>query len=423
MASSGQHKQKDSHERNARLLKVFVVFISVCLAFALGFLIRGSEPILERLGFTSLITDVDQNPGATVSGSTYDSLSARVAEVEGIVATESLDTYDLDATTTSVLDTFTAATEDSFFRYYNPARYAAYVQESAGKYGGIGTLFSEYEGNAYVIDVFEQSTAEAAGVEEGDFVIAIDGDRSQTWTATEVINALSRDEGEEVIITWRRPASLEAQGGEEFTTTLVCSAYTTPNLAAEVIDGVGYISVKQLTQNSADLVGNAIKDLTSQGADAFVLDLRDCPGGYLTQAVDIASLFIKSGVIVEIETKEGKSARSASGKIATESPLVVIVNDRTMAAAEVLASALQDNQRATIVGATTMGKGSVQVTKSLSFGGALRYTAAYYKTPLGRDIQGSGVTPNIAVTSNPATDLDDQKEFALDTARSLIATQ
>ena len=167
------------------------------------------------------------------------------------------------------------------------------------------------------------------------------------------------------------------------------------------------MKVRQLTQTSADLVKQALADLGSQGALSFVLDIRDNPGGYLTQAVDMASLFVKSGSIVQIETKDGKSVKSATGNVATDKPLVVLV------------AALQENQRATLVGASTLGKGSVQVVRDLSFGGALRYTAAYYLTPQGRTINDVGVTPDVSVGLGGEAGSDNQRSLALETAQSL----
>ncbi len=112
----------------------------------------------------------------------------------------------------------------------------------------------------------------------------------------------------------------------------------------------------------------AISDLDAQGAQAYVLDLRDNPGGYLTQAVDISSYFVKSGTIVRIVTTGAdETTKNATGSVLTDKPLVVLVNGNTSSAAEVIAASLQDNQRATLVGATTLGKGSVQVTHDLSF--------------------------------------------------------
>ena len=155
----------------------------------------------------------------------------------------------------------------------------------------------------------------------------------------EVTASLDRAEGDTVVVTWRRPATLEAEGGEEFTTTLACSKYDVKNVTTSLEGTVGYVKVRQLTQTSADLVKQALADLGSQGALSFVLDIRDNPGGYLTQAVDMASLFVKSGSIVQIETKDGKSVKSATGNVATDKPLVVLVNENTAAAAEVLAAA------------------------------------------------------------------------------------
>ena len=191
------------------------------------------------------------------------------------------------------------------------------------------------------------------------------------------------------------------------------------NVTTSLEGTVGYLKVRQLTQTSADLVKQALADLGSQGALSFVLDIRDNPGGYLTQAVDLASLFVKSGSIVQIETKDGKSVKSATGNVATDKPLVVLVNENTAAAAEVLAAALQENQRATLVGASTLGKGSVQVVRDLSFGGALRYTAAYYLTPQGRAINDVGVTPDVSVGLGGEAGSDNQRSLALETAQSL----
>ncbi|WP_080797023.1 S41 family peptidase [Arabiibacter massiliensis] len=411
--------ERRARARNVRLIRTLATVIVVGVAFAAGFFVRGEAPLLESLGFSSLVVDVDRNPGSTTSGDTYDSLGARVEEVEGVIEQESLDSYDLSMATTNVLEALTDTTEDPYLRYYDAARYAALVQDSSGSYAGVGVLFSEYKGRAYAVDVFEGSSAQAAGVLEGDFVVAIDGDRGHDWTTTEVAAALRRDEGESVVVTWRRAASLDDEAGEEYTTTLAVSNSTVKNVEHSLEGSVGYIGLKQITQNAADLVKAAVTDLEAQGATSFVLDIRDNPGGYLTQAVDVASLFVKSGTLVKIQTREvDESTKTATDNFVTDKPLVVLVNGNTAASAEVLAVALRDNQRATLVGTTTLGKGSVQVTRDLSFGGALRYTAAYYKSPLGHDIDGVGVTPDVAV--GLAEGEDNQRTLAIETAQSLV---
>ncbi|MBQ3301268.1 MAG: PDZ domain-containing protein [Eggerthellaceae bacterium] len=409
--------------RNSRRIKWFIAFISVFVAFALGFMVRGNVQLLQMLGFPQSMTGITKSEADATSPKkdVFNALSSRVAEMEDVLASDSLDTFDLDGVTNDVLSAFATGTTDPYVRYYSQERYEQLLNTQSEGYAGIGVLFSEYNGAAYVVDVFEGAAAQLAGVEEGDFVVAIDGDRSQVWSRSEVTSILSNHAGESVIITWRRPESLEASGGKEFTTTLECAEYTNTNLTTDYDEGsaVGYIKLRQLTQNAATLTRRAITELDAQGAMAFVLDLRDNPGGYLTQAVDIAGLFMNGGTVVEIQTKNGTTSKTASGTTATEKPLVVLVNKSTAAAAEVLAAALRDSQRATLVGTTTMGKGSVQVLAQLSFKGAIRYTAAYYRTPEGRAIEQVGISPNDYVEASGEN--DNQRDFAIEIARSLEA--
>ena len=410
----------NTKERNKSLhiARVCSVFIAIVVAFCLGFVLRGSSTVMSLVG-------MDQHASATngqaapSADKSYDSISARVAEVESLLSSESLNSYDLSTLTSTVIGSFASSVNDPYLTYFDETRYRNYVSEAASNsYAGIGVLFSEYNGNVYAIDVFENGPAAAAGVMQNDIVVGIDGNNVESWTATEVANTLSREEGSETVITWRRSAGVDSQGGEEFTTTIVCSSTHETNVSSELSGEVGYISIKQFTMNSADLVADTIADLESNGAKAFVLDLRDCPGGYLSQAVDIASLFMTSGVVVQIQTASELTTRSASGTPVTQAPLVVLINNSTSAAAEVLAAALQDSSRAKLIGVTSLGKGSVQVVRELSFGGALRYTAARYISPLGHELDGSGVTPDIHISNSDET--DSQKDLAIETAESLV---
>ena len=410
--------------RNYHLIRIFAGIVIACVAFAIGFAMRGSTSFLASLGFPESVTGVVQSavtdPNAPEKD-VYNALSARVAEVEDLLASDSLDTYDLGDATASALDGFTQASNDPNLQYYTQERYTELMSTPNEGYAGIGVLFSEYNGQAYAVDVFEGSPAQLAGVHEGDFVVSIQGDDSQKWSRSEVAAKLSQLQGTDVIITWRRPETLEADGGEELTTTLACAEYDEANVTSEFDKDrkVGYIRVKQLTQNAAENAQKAVKSLTKEGAGAFVLDLRNNPGGYLSQAISLASLFMSSGTVVEIQTKDGIVAKTASGQPATDSPLVVIVNKHTAAGAEVVAAALKESQRAeAIVGSQTLGKGSVQVISSLSFGGALRYTAAYYLTPEGRAIDKSGVSPTVTYEGSD-TGLS-VKEYAIERAGSLV---
>lgn len=408
---------------NHLFFRGLVVFLLLVAVFCAGFILRSQTALVASWGIPVSDSEAEALAAAASTGVQDESISARVGDVERILNTYSLDTADLTKATYSMLDDLVKSTGDPYATYYNPDLYNAYIKETSDRsYAGIGVVFADYNGRAYAADVFEGSEAEAKGVQQGDFLLTIDGTDVSSWSMTEVVNALAKDEGSTVSIMWMRPSSLDAQTGEQFSTTLVCKVYEEANLSTELSGEVGIIKIRQITQNAGDLVRQAVEGLTAQGAKAFVLDLRDNPGGYLTQSVDIASLFIQSGVIVNIQTKDGVTPKNASGiPVITEAPMVVVVNQYTAAAAEVLAAALLDNQRAEVVGETSMGKGSVQVVRELDFGGAVRYTAAYYLSPLGQAIDGVGVVPQVGVVNGGADDeADTQMLVALDAARALV---
>ena len=385
-------------KRNANIIKVVGVCIVAIALFVAGFMFRGNTELLTAMGFTSFTTKQETNPGQTVSGNTYDSLSARVAEVQGIIANDSVDTYDLNSATTATLDAFIKTMNDPYARYFDASSYQTYLNSVSSPSTGIGVLFGESDGSCYVVDVFEGSEAANMGVLPGDYVEAIDGEKKDQWSLPEVTNTLHRDEGETVYITWRRPGKDNA-GATTFNTSLRYESSPETNITYSITNGIAYIETKQLGSDCAEVLKKTIAQATSEGASALVLDLRNIPGGYLTQAVEIASLFIQSGTVVQIKSGDTTTTKTADGAEVTNLPLVVLVNEKTAGSAEVLASALQDSQRATVVGVQTQGKGSVQVMQPLSFGGALRYTAATYLSPSGRAIDGVGVTPDVVITN------------------------
>ena len=429
---NGRHLTPNPRARSERrvdqatshgLLRVFLAVILVAVSFVGGFALRSQTELVASWGIP--VSDGEREAlAAAAANNTFESVSARVGDVEDILSTYSMDEIDLTAATYSMLDDLMKSTGDPYATYYNPDLYNTYIKETTERsYAGIGVVFADYNGRAYVSDVFEGSEAEAKGVQQGDFLTSIDSEDVSAWSMTEVVNALAKDEGATVSVTWMRPVSLDAQTGEQFTTTLTCKVYEEANLSTALSDGVGVVKVRQISSNAAELVDQATKSLIEQGAGAIVLDLRDNAGGYLTQAVDIASLFVNSGVLVQIQGNDGPATtKSAAGDAPYKDvPLVVVVNRYTAAAAEVLAASLQDNERADVVGETSMGKGSVQVVRELDFGGAVRYTAAYYLTPQGEPIDNVGIVPQVGVVNGEGEDgADSQLATGIDIARSLI---
>ena len=429
---NGRHLTPNPRARSERrvdqatshgLLRVFLAVILVAVSFVGGFALRSQTELVASWGIP--VSDGEREAlAAAAANNTFESVSARVGDVEDILSTYSMDEIDLTSATYSMLDDLMKSTGDPYATYYNPDLYNTYIKETTERsYAGIGVVFADYNGRAYVSDVFEGSEAEAKGVQQGDFLTSIDSEDVSAWSMTEVVNALAKDEGATVSVTWMRPASLDAQTGEQFTTTLTCKVYEEANLTTALSDGVGVVKVRQISSNAAELVDQATKSLIEQGAGAIVLDLRDNAGGYLTQAVDIASLFVNSGILVQIQGNDGPATtKSAAGDAPYKDvPLVVVVNRYTAAAAEVLAASLQDNERADVVGETSMGKGSVQVVRELDFGGAVRYTAAYYLTPQGEPIDNVGIAPQVGVVNGEGEDgADSQLATGIDIARSLI---
>ena len=194
MAFRRKRKRKDASSRNSRAVRVMGGFVLICLIFAAGFVLRGNDVLLERLGMDAFSIDVEQNPGATVSGDTFDSLAARIAEVQGIIEQDSLNGYSLDDATRSTIVDFLKETGDPYVQYYDPQSYAAYAANEADAVYGVGILFGDYKNQAYALDVIPGSSAQTAGVHEGDFVVAIDGERKDGgWPLPDTIKRIDRE--------------------------------------------------------------------------------------------------------------------------------------------------------------------------------------------------------------------------------------
>ncbi|MCF0104352.1 MAG: peptidase [Eggerthellaceae bacterium] len=422
---SYNRRLKSQAQRSRRLArenrnKILFTLISIVLSFTcanIGFWLRGNSDLMLKLGMATELQLENVNPGMTIVGNTDSSLAARFAEVEALINNYSINSYDFNLTTNALLNQFTDQTEDPNLRYFDPTRYELYIKENTDtSIHGIGVNFAEKDGQAFAADVSENSSAALNGVQPGDFVIAIDGDSSQKWSITEVNNFMEIAKDCYIAITWMRPNLADGKSsGYEYITNLKVNTYDIQNVTANLDGDVGYINLRHVSTNSDQLIEGSVRNLIDAGAKTLLLDLRDCSGGFLTDAINIVSMFQKSGTVVSIQTRAGKTSRMVSGKVITDLPLVVLINQNTSNVAEVMAASLQDSGRATLVGVKTQGKGSVQAILRLSFGGALGFTAAKCYTPRNNPIDNRGVTPNIT-TENSCGD-DCQKTSAIDLAR------
>jgi len=287
--------------------------------------------------------------------------------------------------------------EDPYTRFLNPAQYAALTEQTSGEVSGVGIRFEEQAQGLVVTNVLANSPAQAAGVNVGDVILTLDGRSSRNLNLETASQLIRGESGSQVSLTVRRADSSEA------TLTLTRAVVSVPTVTAELQQqnetAVGYIRLDEFSAHAAEQMSAAIAELSEQGAEAFVLDLRNNPGGLLQASIDISRMWLPRGSIVRTVDRDGKSDDISANRTAvTDLPLAVLVNGQSASSSEIVTGALGDNDRAVIVGNPTFGKALVQSLHGLSDGSGLAVTVAHYYTPDGTDISTRGITPDIHVT-------------------------
>ena len=268
-----------------------------------------------------------------------------------------------------------------------------------GSYGGIGAYVSQNEDGEFVLNPIDENQPSAvAGILPGDILLEIDGQPvSKEMTVEDIVVAIRGPLGEDVNLTVRHPEALEP-----VVITVVRAVIELPSVYWRILEedpGIGYIQLTRFTARSPEEVQTAIEELEEEGADKLILDLRHNPGGLLHAAVDVAGHFL-NGDVVLYEKRAGadeKSFVATKDGVATELPVVVLIDGGTASASEILAGALQDHQRATLIGEKTFGKGAVQNVYELSDGSSLHITSARWFTPNHQELDGNGLSPEIEI--------------------------
>lgn len=271
------------------------------------------------------------------------------------------------------------------------------AQALAGTYGGIGVQLRRNEAGAFVLYPFPESPARAAGIIDGAELIAIDGMPVDQTTQVDAVDQLMRgevDAGNGIQLTVR-------QAGEDFTTFVEFAVINVPSVVARVLDQderIAYVQVLRFTSRTPDELEETLRDLDVQSLQGLVLDLRDNSGGLLTESVQVASQFLDGGVVIYEVTQDEETAINAErGGVATEIPLVVLVNRGTASASELVAGAIRDRDRGILIGQQTFGKGTVQQIFTLSDGSSVHITSAEWFTPDRVPLAGVGLEPTIAM--------------------------
>ncbi len=292
--------------------------------------------------------------------------------------------------------------------YLSPDEYRRFRDDTIGRYFGIG-IITHAEADAVIVDkVFDESPAERAGLLAGDRITTVDGVRIREQNVDEVMGGIKGPRGTFVRLVVHRE-------GEDDTLHFEVprDRIRTPSVESERLpEDLGWIRIFQFQENTGRELRRALAALEREGEPlrGLVLDLRLNPGGFLDEAVEVADVFLADGVIVSTRGRAVQdaveTAHAPGSRI--DLPLVVLQNHGSASAAEIVAGALQDQGRATIVGTTSFGKGSVQTTYEFSDGSALKLTIARYYTPSGRSIHGTGIAPDIRVRPDGEVEIGDE---------------
>ena len=290
--------------------------------------------------------------------------------------------------------------DDEYTRYVNPEVAARFREDLDGTFEGIGAYVGETDdGFIEIVRPISGQPAEAAGLLPGDLIIEVDGEDITSQTIDEVISKVRGPRGTDVTLGIAREGETEL-----LYITITRARVEIPVVETELLDnGIGYIRLTQFNAVAAERLTQATEEMIAQGAIGIVPDFRDNPGGLLNTAVSIADLYLDEGVILYERGSFdiNRTFTSESGEIGEEIPLVVLVNGGSASASELVALALRDNGRATLIGETTFGKGSVQQLLTLSNDGELRVTIARWYSPLNETISEEGIQPDIEVILDP----------------------
>lgn len=288
------------------------------------------------------------------------------------------------------------STLDPHSAYMTADMYKEMQVETKGEFGGVGIQIGVKENRLAVIAPIEGTPAYRAGIKAGDFITKVNDEPTKDLTLMDAVQKMRGPKGTKVHLTIQRDGTTDPM-----VFSLVRDTIKIESVKSRVIDNtIGYVRLTQFQEATGRDLSRALKQFREQKVQGTVLDLRNNPGGLLTAAVDVSEQFVGNGkLIVYTKGREGKKDEwfSKTKETLEDYPMIILVNEGSASASEIVAGALQDWGRAVIVGTTTFGKGSVQTILPLGDGSGLRLTTAKYYTPKGRSIQSTGITPDIVV--------------------------
>lgn len=311
--------------------------------------------------------------------------------------------------------------DDPYATYFDGTSSTNFNQTLEGNYEGVGIEVTLDNSKVKITKVFADTPAKKAGIKVGDYITKVNGESVEGKSLSDVVSLIKNAKNKEVEITITRDNQEKAM---KVTRTTVDMPYTSSKVYEENGKKIGYLKIEMFSNNITKQVKKELESLKKKNIDKLVIDVRDNPGGYLTQVTEILSLFMtKKDVIYQLQTKNNKEkVYSTSSKATYSYPVVVLINENSASASEILASAFKETYNAEIVGVNSYGKGTVQKTGDLNNGDTIKYTVQKWLTPKGKWINEKGVTPTKEVKlelkeNEPLTeDNDNQLKAAIELA-------
>lgn len=282
--------------------------------------------------------------------------------------------------------------DDPYATYFDGTSSTNFNQTLEGNYEGVGIEVTLDNNKVKITKVFADTPAKKAGIKVGDYITKVNGESVEDKSLSDVVGLIKNAKNKEVEITITRDNQEKAM---KVTRTTVDMPYTSSKVYEENGKKIGYLKIEMFSNNITKQVKKELESLKKKNIDKLVIDVRDNPGGYLTQVTEILSLFMtKKDVIYQLQTKNNKEkVYSTSSKATYSYPVVVLINENSASASEILASAFKETYNAEIVGVNSYGKGTVQKTGDLNNGDTIKYTVQKWLTPKGNWINEKGVTP------------------------------
>lgn len=399
---SAQQIKKSSYRKS--VLKLILVGF-VC--FSVGF-------AFNALGPRAYFGAVPRVGGSSIDLTTF-------KEVDKILRTKFDGEVDPSKQSEGATAGMVAALGDPYTTYLTKEQSQALNDDLNGELSGIGVEVGNKNGKLTVIAPIDGTPAAKAGLRSGDYIAAIDGVDSSTYTLDEAVGKIRGEKGTKVKLTIVRGSEQPKE------VEIIRDLITVASVVTEVRDGnVGYIRIRRFAEETNELITNAATSFRAQGVKGIVLDVRDNPGGYLDSSVEVSSQFVGSGVIVEERSKhsENRTFKALPGGKFLDLPVVMLINSGSASASEITAGALRDANRAVLVGEKTFGKGSVQQVVDLRNGASLKVTIAHWFTPKGVNIGKEGIKPDVEVkltTDDYNASRDPQYTKAIELIKQKIA--